>query len=398
MNQPRTARRLHATDSEGPMNVRKFRTNITNEQGRKKARQLRYEQIDHAQEGVERWKLVPGQQAVINPVYSRSRLKIVALGGGTGLPVVLRGIKAHLFKGGSPGRTNETGGTLTAVVTVADDGGSSGLLRKDFQVLPPGDIRNCLVALSDHEERMAELFQYRFSGSRGLDGHAMGNLLLVAISHLTKDFLEALRYAEEVLAVTGSILPSTLSQVHLHATFEDGSEVKGESSIAGRRGKIATVRLDPPTAEPVPETLAAIGEADVIIMGPGSLYTSIIPNLLVRGVPDAIRASRARKIFVSNLMTEPGETDGYSVADHLKAVIQHAGEGLIQHVLVNTEPLQSAMMERYAAEGSLSVKYNKNDVMTLGINPVEVNVLAEGDVVRHNSDKLAWAILDTATE
>ncbi len=274
--------------------------------------------------------LAEGPQAndVPSRIYERMQLgrgpRIVAIGGGTGLSTLLRGLKEHTSH-------------LTAVVTVADDGGSSGRLRRELGVPPPGDFRNCLVALAEAEPLMKELFQYRFDSGTSLAGHSFGNLFIAALSGVTGSFEKAVRESSRVLAVRGSILPSTLANVTLKATMEDESTVYGESSITERRGKIRELFMEPAGASAYEEAVKAIREADLIVIGPGSLYTSILPNLLVKGIRDAVRQSRAIKVYVANVATQPGETDGYTLSDHVYAIYRQVGEGLFQYVLANSD-------------------------------------------------------------
>ena len=255
--------------------------------------------------------------------------RVVAIGGGTGLPVILTALKRYLGGGVA---------ALTAVVTVTDDGGSSGRLREELQVLPPGDIRNCLVALAEVEPLMAELFQFRFPGEGQLAGHSFGNLFLAALTHVTGNFLHAIRISGKVLAVRGTILPSTLDVVRLGAELADGTRVLGESNITRQGVPIRRVFLEPGDARALPEVFEAIARAHVVVLAPGSLYTSLIPNLLVGGVADALRAAAALKIGVANLMTEPGETDGMSLEDHLDALYAHGGRGVIDGIVVHGRP------------------------------------------------------------
>lgn len=276
-------------------------------------------------------------------------MRVVAIGGGTGLSCVLRGLKDYVRGAARPANLKPQIRRLTAIVTVTDEGGSSGRLRRDFRILPPGDIRNCLVALAEDEKLMTRLFQYRFSTGHGLKGHSLGNLFLAALTHLTGDFGQAVRLSSEVLAIRGEIVPSTLSDVRLKAWLRGGRVVYGESRITRTRVPIRHLHIIPPRCRPLPETLEAIQAADLITLGPGSLYTSLIPNLLVRGIPQAIRQSRAAKVFVCNLMTQPGETRGYTAAAHLGAVADHVGEGLFDYVVLNTREMSRGLARRYAA-------------------------------------------------
>lgn len=322
---------------------------------------------------------------LVDVLYERkqleSGLKLVALGGGTGLSSLLRGLK--------PMTSN-----LVAVVTVCDDGGSSGRLSKDLGVLPPGDIRNCLVALADDESLLGELFSYRFQDGQGLTGHSFGNLFLVALTDVVGDFEEAIQLSSQVLASRGKVLPTTLDTVTLCARYRDGKVVRGESSIPAAGGKVKEVYLDPPGAKPTPEVLASLSTADAVILGPGSLYTSVIPNLLVEGVEKALRELSIPKIYVCNVMTQPGETDGYGAADHLEALEKHIGAGLVDIVVVNIEAPTEELLQRYRETGAEPVDPQVERLKKMGVEVVGANLLSEHDLVRHDSDRLATTIID----
>jgi len=315
-------------------------------------------------------------------IYARYSLrrgpKIVVIGGGTGLSVLLRGLKEYTSN-------------LTAIVTVADDGGSSGRLRGDLGILPPGDIRNCLVALADKEPLMEELLQYRFSTGE-LAGHSMGNLLLAALTELSGGFDRAVRSMSKVLAVRGQVLPATLTDVTLCAEMADGTVVQGESNISRGAGGIKKVFLRPSRCLPLPEALAAIKEADAVVLGPGSLYTSIIPNLLVRGIPEALTRTGAIKIYVCNVMTQPGETGGYTASDHLRAIIAHAGR-FLDYAVLNTGQVPPRLQARYRQEGAEPVAADVAAVAKLGVRAVGEDLIHQTEVVRHHPDKLAQAVL-----
>ncbi len=325
-------------------------------------------------------------------------MNVVAIGGGTGLSTVLRGLKLHVAEPGRPAQFRPHISRLTAVVTVTDEGGSSGRLRRDFRILPPGDIRNCLVALAEDEKLFTLLFNYRFTNGRGLQGHSFGNLFLTALTHLTRDFAKAVRVSSEVLAVRGEIFPSTLSDVRLKARLRDGRIIEGESRITKTRVPIRRLRLVPGRCRPLPETLAAIEEADLITLGPGSVYTSLIPNLLVRGIPEQIARSQAIKVFVCNLMTQPGETRGYTAADHLRALHEHAGRKIFDWVVLNTREFSRALRGRYAARRAEPVHNDLAEVRALGVEPVLADLLEEHHVARHDSQKLAQLLLDLAAQ
>jgi uncharacterized cofD-like protein len=330
-------------------------------------------------------------EGVVEAYYQRRYLlrgpKVAAVGGGTGIPTLLRGMKHYTAN-------------LAAVVTVADDGGSSGRLRTEFGILPPGDIRNCLVALADTEPLMEKLFQYRFHQGSGLSGHPFGNLFILAMSETTGNFYEAVKACSQVLAIRGRVMPSTLDHVVLKAQLEDGQIVAGESVICKAGCAIERVFLERVEIEevggpirPLDDAIRAIEEAEVIVLGPGSLYTSIIPNLLVPGVADAIRRSKALKVYVCNIMTEPGETDGYTVSQHIKALIDHAGYGIINTCLVNTAPVPEHIRQKYRSKNATPVVVDVKESQRLGVDLVQVNLLGiEGEYVRHDSDKLAWNI------
>ncbi len=307
--------------------------------------------------------------------------RVVGLGGGTGLGTLLRGLKA---------RTDH----LTAIVTVADDGGSSGRLRAEMGVLPPGDVRMCLVALADTEPLMERLFQYRFlQAGEGLTGHNFGNLFIAALTAITGDFDQAIKESSKVLAVRGQVLPSTLTNVVLEAELADGRVIAGESEIAQARGRIRRVFLTPGAPPALPEALAALATAEVIVLGPGSLYTSVLPNLLVEGIAEGIRRSTAVKVYVCNVMTQPGETDGYTVTDHVQAILDHAGPGLIDYVLVNTVPVPPHLRRKYQEQGAAPVAHDPERLARLGVTAVTADLASLTDLVRHDPERLAQAIL-----
>jgi uncharacterized cofD-like protein len=323
-------------------------------------------------------------------------MKVVAIGGGTGLSTVLRGLKHHVVEPGRPAQYRPEITRLTAIVTVTDEGGSSGRLRRDFRMLPPGDIRNCLVALAEDEQLLTQLFNYRFSSGHGLRGHNLGNLFLTALTNLTHDFAKAVRLSSEVLAIRGEIFPTTLSDVHLKATRTDGKVIRGERSITRTRVPIKSLQIVPSRCRPLPETLAAIHEADLITFGPGSLYTSLIPNLLVQGIAAEIARSRAVKVLVCNLMTQPGESRGYTAADHVRALHEHAGRKIFDYIVMNTEPLSPALLIRYAAERAEPVELDLDAVRKLGVKPLCANLLLEDRVARHDARHLTKLLLSLA--
>jgi len=318
--------------------------------------------------------------------------RVVAIGGGTGLAALLRGLKQCV----APSRgvaSRDPIRDLVAVVTVTDDGGSSGRLRRDYSVLPPGDIRNCMVALSQDEALLGRLFQYRFASGNGLKGHSFGNLFLAALSHVTGDFTRAVRVSSEVLAIRGRIFPSTNQLVSLEAVLENGQRVAGESRIGRTRTRIRRVRLVPRRVKPLPEVLEAIARADLILMGPGSLYTSVIPNLLVSGVAEAIRKSRATCVYISNLMTQPGETSGFTAADHVRALQRHGGQELIDCIVLNSKPFTPEVARRYRAQGAHPVTADLDQLQRMGLRCVVGDLLDQHGVVRHSARRLAGLVL-----
>ena len=326
------------------------------------------------------------EEELIDVLLAHRRLyrgpKIVVIGGGTGLSTLLRGLKTY-------------SANITAIVTVADDGGSSGRLRQEFGVLPPGDIRNCLAALADEEKLLTELFQYRFKAGDGLTGHSFGNLFLTAMSDITGDLEQAVAASSKVLAVRGQVLPATLSDVRLWAELADGRRIEGESSISEAGGSIVKIGCIPANPPALPAAIKAINEADYIIIGPGSLYTSLIPNLLVPQIADAIAASVAPRIYVCNIMTQPGETQGYTVSDHIRAIDAACGRQLFDAVLVHKKSPSAHSLIRYAQQNSHPVFLDREAVSALGRRIVLANILFEDDIgcVRHNPQRLARVLL-----
>ena len=316
---------------------------------------------------------------------SSSRTKIVSIGGGSGLSTLLRGLKNQPAD-------------LSCIVTVTDDGGSSGRLREDFGAMPPGDIRNCMIALSEDETLMSQLFRFRFSGKGELHDHSFGNLFLTAMAGVTRDFAEAVRLTSEVLAIKGVIYPSTNSDVTIRADFEDGDYVEGETRITAARKKIQKISLNPTDAQPLSGALDAIAAAGVITIGPVSLYTSLIPNLLVEKIADAIQRSPARKIYIQNIMTQPGETTGFTVADHVEALVRHSGgRPLFSRILVNNAVPSAELLAKYKAEGAELVPIDRERLKSLGLDCTERNLLAQDhQVIRHDPERLAEAVYDMA--
>jgi uncharacterized cofD-like protein len=324
-------------------------------------------------------------------------MKVVAIGGGTGLSTLLRGFKQHWPAAAPSGGMRPFISGLTAIVTVTDEGGSSGRLRKDFRVLPPGDIRNCLVALAEDETLFARLFNYRFKTGTGLRGHSFGNLFLTALTDITHDFAAAVRVSSEVLAVRGEIFPSTLSDVRLRATLETGRTLTGESRIHKTPSPIRRLRLAPRRAKPLPEALAAIEQANLITVGPGSLYTSLIPNLLVGGIAKALARSTAVKVYVCNLMTQPGETRDYTAADHVRALHEHAGFPVFDFVVLNTAAFPARMRRRYLKEHAEPVVNDLDRILKFGVHPVLADLVADDRVARHDAPRLVRLLLEMAS-
>jgi uncharacterized cofD-like protein len=321
-------------------------------------------------------------------------LRVVAIGGGTGLSTLLRGLKHRVPHTGL--LTQPTGisliADLTAVVTVTDDGGSSGRLRRDFNMLPPGDLRNCMVALSEDEGLIARLFRHRFDKGE-LEGHNFGNLFIAALTEMTGDFARAIRLSAEILATRGHIFPATASDVTVTARMEDGSIVRGETNITASRQRIVELMLDPPDPPPPPETLAAIAAADLITIGPGSLYTSIVTNLLVDGIPEALAAAQGTRVYVCNLMTQANESLHLTASQHIERIYEHAGRPIFDYALVNTAPVSEEIRARYAAEGAEITVADTERIEALGIHCITGNFAAEGDVLRHAADRVANALL-----
>lgn len=327
-------------------------------------------------------------QHLIEVIYERRQLdrgyRTVAIGGGTGLSTLLRGLKEYTSN-------------LTAIVTVTDDGGSSGRLRTELGVPPPGDVRNCLVALADSESMMADLFQYRFNEGDGLSGHSFGNLFIAAMCGIAGDFDRAIKESSRVLAIKGRVLPSTLSNVCLEATLADGTTVTGETSISLSTLPIRRLRLVPGNCQALPEALEAIGSADVIVLGPGSLYTSIMPNLLVPGIAEAIERSKAIKVFVCNIMTQPGETSGMSASDHVRSMLDSTDRRLFDRALINIEQ-PNRLLPLYERDGAFQVVPDLDNVVAYGVKPLTGNFISESHSVRHDTKKLAQAIMNLVLE
>ncbi|AND86013.1 uridine diphosphate-N-acetylglucosamine-binding protein YvcK [Clostridium tyrobutyricum] len=325
-----------------------------------------------------------------NLIYEKRLLvkgpKIVAIGGGTGLSTMLRGLKYYTSN-------------ITAIVTVGDDGGGSGDLREDLGILPPGDIRNCILALADTEPLMEDLLQYRFKDGR-LKNQSFGNLFLAAMDGISSNFEEAVHKMSSVLAVTGKVMPVTLDNLILKAKYKDGSMAQGESTIPEeaikRNTKIDKLFIEPKGARALKEAIQAIVEADAVILGPGSLYTSVIPNLLVKDIAEALQKTKGIKIYISNIMTQPGETDGFSVSDHIKTIYKHGGNGIIDYVIVNVGRIDKNLAGKYHEEASHLVDIDEDEVNKLGVKVIEGDFIsAKNGLIRHNSEKLASILIET---
>lgn len=312
--------------------------------------------------------------------YLRRGPRIAVIGGGTGLPVLLRGLKEYTSN-------------ITAIVCVTDDGGSSGRLRGQYGILPPGDLRNCLVALADTERSMAGLFDYRFESGDELKGHSLGNLLITAMADLTGSFEKAINEVGKVLAIRGRVVPSTVENAVLVAEMDDGTSVMGESNISKTSKTIKKVYTIPQISEPYNEAIEAILEADAIVLGPGSLYTSIIPNLLVPGIADAIRKAQGIKFYVCNVMTQPGETIGYSASDHLKAIYKHSAPDLVEYIILNNKEIPEHLTARYALEGASAVRIDIEKLSNMNVKAITDSLITENNYIRHNPQKLAQIIL-----
>jgi uncharacterized cofD-like protein len=315
------------------------------------------------------------------------------MGGGTGLSALLSGLKRYALPG-----VDGPAVDITAIVTVTDDGGSSGRLRREFDVLPPGDIRNCMVALSEDSAMLSRLFQYRFEAGRGLKGHSFGNLFLMALTHIMGDFPDAVKASSEVLKIAGRIFPATTANVALEATLENGTRVVGETRISRSTQRIRQVRLRPGKAKPVAAALTAIAEADAITLGPGSLFTSVIPNLLVEGIPAAIRRSHATKAYFVNLMSQPGETTEFSASDHVRSIHKHAKGKLLDHAVINIRPITSAMKKRYARQAALPVENDINELFKMGLKVMAGNLARHGETLKHDPDATAAVAVKLAAE
>ncbi len=332
-------------------------------------------------------------------------LRVAAIGGGTGLSTLLRGLKRHVPP---PPATSALSlgwervtciiSDLAAIVTVTDDGGSSGRLRKDMNTLPPGDLRNCMVALSEDEHLLSRLFQYRFESGAGLEGHNFGNLFLAALAEVTGDFALAVKMSSQILATRGHLYPATTQDVTLAAQMEDGSIVYGETKITASKQHIQRLMMEPATAHALPEALEAIQRADLITIGPGSLYTSLITNMLVAGIPEALAAAHGARVYICNLMTQANETLGLTASQHIEKIYDHARAPIFDYALVNVAPISPVLLQRYAAEGAMPIEPDIQRIEALGVRCIPGNFAFEGDVLRHNYDCVADVVLQLAIE
>jgi uncharacterized cofD-like protein len=327
-------------------------------------------------------------------------LRVVAIGGGTGLSTLLKGLKRFALTPAEIAATRRDTpfiSDLCAVVTVSDDGGSSGRLRKELNMLPPGDIRNCIVALSEDEALLSQLFRHRFGKGSGLEGHSFGNLFLAALTSITGDFSEAVRLSSEILLTRGHIHPATTSNIELEALMEDGTRVLGETKITASKVRIQELFLVPADVDPLPQTLDALAGADIISIGPGSLFTSLIPNLLVHGIAEAIVTSPATKVYICNLMTQANESLGLTAADHIRALNRHAGRQLFDYALINRTSVSDELKAKYALEGGCQIEADLDAIESLGVIPVLGDYLEEGDAARHNTARVATDLMQLAS-
>ncbi len=320
-------------------------------------------------------------------------LRVAAIGGGTGLSTLLRGLCHHVTP---PAQRNAPSGRiadLAAIVTVTDDGGSSGRLRKDFNMLPPGDLRNCMVALSEEGDLLAKLFAHRFRAGDGLEGHNFGNLFVAALTEITGDFGHAIQLSSKILATRGSIYPVTTANATLIARMDDGSLVRGETNITASHRRIEQLMIDPPGSKATPQALQAIEQADLITVGPGSLYTSLITNLLVQGVPEALAGARGLRVYICNLMTQANESLGLSASEHIQRIYEHTRAPVFDYALVNTTPFSTETLARYAAEGASPILADIDRIKALGVRCIAGDFASEGNVVRHDADRVTEALL-----
>jgi len=322
---------------------------------------------------------------------------VVAIGGGTGLSTLLRGLRKHVAVPGMVPSADVDPSMITdlaALVTVTDDGGSSGRLRKGFNMLPPGDLRNCMVALSEEEDLLTKLFRHRFRSGGDMEGHNFGNLFVAALTEITGDFGQAIQLASKILATRGCIYPVTTANATLVARMDDGSLVRGETNVTASKHRIIELMLDPPDAAALPEAIDSIQRADLITLGPGSLYTSLITNLLVNGIPEAIAAAHGLRVFICNLMTQANESLGLSASQHIERIYEHAGAPIFDYAIINTAPVSAQMLLRYAAEGAVPIQPDIDRVEAMGVKCVVGNFLSEGDVLRHAADRVTGALME----
>lgn len=337
--------------------------------------------------------LVSPSTAGVEDAAVKRSLRVVAIGGGTGLSTLLRGLRRHVVAAGETNGAHTQIADLAAVVTVTDDGGSSGRLRRGFNMLPPGDLRNCMVALSEEEDLLARLFNHRFRGGDSLKGHSFGNLFVAALTEITGDFALAVQLSSKILATRGRIYPATTANTTLVAHMDDGSVVRGETKITASHRRIVELTLDPPDPAPLPETLDAIARADLITVGPGSLYTSLITNLLVHGVPSALASARGLRVFICNLMTQANESLGLTASEHIERIYEHTRAPIFDCALVNTEPFSPETLERYAAEGAAPIVPDVERMEKLGVRVIAGNFASEQSVVRHAPSRVTDALL-----
>ena len=329
---------------------------------------------------------------------SSTPLRVVAIGGGTGLSTLLRGLRRHVAFPDWPTPVPCHISDLAAVVTVTDDGGSSGILRRDFNMLPPGDLRNCMVALSAEEDLLSKLFSYRFKAGQGLGGHSFGNLFVAALTDITGDFAHAIQLASKILATRGRIYPATTSNATLVARMDDGSIVRGETNITASKQRIEKLMIDPPNSAALPETLDAIDRADLITVGPGSLYTSLITNLLVQGIPNALAQAKGVRVFICNLMTQANESLGLSASEHIERIYEHTRAPIFDYAIVNTAPFSPETLARYAAEHASPIQADVEKIEKLGVRCILGDFASEENLVRHASNRVTAALLAVGNE
>ena len=343
----------------------------------------------------------PTEQKPLASTADPACLRVAAIGGGTGLSTLLRGLKRHTQ---SPSHATNPADVsaelpavisdLAAIVTVTDDGGSSGRLRRDMNMLPPGDLRNCMVALSEDEHLLSKLFQYRFDSGEGLEGHSFGNLFLACLTAVTGDFALAVKMSSQILATRGHLYPATNSNVNLAALMDDGSTVLGETRITASKRRIVRLMLKPERAPALPEAVEAILGADLVTLGPGSLYTSLITNLLVEGIADSLVATHGLRVFICNLMTQANESVHLTASQHIERIYEHTGGAIFDYALVNIAPISETARQRYAAEGAEQIAPDIEQIERLGVRCIAGDFIFEGDVLRHDYERVADILLD----